>query len=463
VRLPALALALALTGCADPAGSDAPECSLSAVGEATYQAAVAAHQADSSIPAEAILTYANQPGDALLDGGEIFLALADLIAKAERTVDVAMFVWEVDSDASREIFSALESLSASHRGGDPLQVRLLVDDIAVTGAGPETAEAMLAELASRPIDPRAVSVQVAVRRHTAFGAMHEKLAIVDDRVAHLGGANVEAIHDWTAELPPWRDSAYVVRGEVARSLSMAFAALWDSSELWSCTSGGCAAAPAPLTAEHPAPPESPESEPVDGCVPMIALNRRPAGVINNSTDSAMARGYLAAMGAAETSIEIQTPNLNDDAARAAVLEAVGRGVDVGIILSRDFNEEAANAPGQGGGNRENADRLYAEATIAFGAEAACRHLDIRWFARLGDGVVDGGVVDGNGAGASHLKYMQLDRQLTIVGSANMDTQSWNNSGETVVAVDDAATAARWDARIFAPSFAIAEPTGHCGE
>jgi phosphatidylserine/phosphatidylglycerophosphate/cardiolipin synthase-like enzyme len=59
--------------------------------------------------------------------------------------------------------------------------------------------------------------------------------------------------------------------------------------------------------------------------------------------------------------------------------------------------------------------------------------------------------------------MQLDRQLTIVGSANMDTQSWNNSGETVVAVDAAATAARWDAKIFAPSFAIAEPTGHCGE
>ena len=43
----------------------------------------------------------------------------------------------------------------------------------------------------------------------------------------------------------------------------------------------------------------------------------------------------------------------------------------------------------------------------------------------------------------------------------MDTQSWNQSGEVNIAIDDAAVNARFDGKIFDPHFATAVPTGHC--
>ena len=424
---------LLLAGCAVEPIADDPAKQLSEVGRATYEAVLSSRQATSAIPADQVLTIGNRSGPALLDGAAIFGELANLVRSAETSVDIAMFVWEVDSDASRALMSALENV------GPQVKVRLLVNDVALAGGGPSTARALESAITARPINAQ---VSLAMRPHLAFGAMHEKLAIIDDRIAHLGGANVEAVHDWTDGAQPWRDSAYVVDGEIAASLGVGFDALWESSDLASCH-GACVG-----VRERRAI--------VAGDVPMIALTRKPAGGPNNHTDSALASGILAAFAAAEHSIAIQTPNLNDDAVRASLIEAIGRGVEVELVLSRDFNETTENAPGQGGGNRENVDRLYAEAMIGFGADHACRYLDARWYAVSG-----GGVVDGNVAGASHLKYTEVDEQLVIVGSANMDTQSWNYSGESNIAIDDAETARRYSRAIFAPTFALAEPSGHC--
>jgi len=44
---------------------------------------------------------------------------------------------------------------------------------------------------------------------------------------------------------------------------------------------------------------------------------------------------------------------------------------------------------------------------------------------------------------------------------NMDTQSWNNSGEVTVAIDDRDVNAAFDSKIFDPYFAAATPSDHC--
>ena len=190
---------------------------------------------------------------------------------------------------------------------------------------------------------------------------------------------------------------------------------------------------------------------------MMALTRRARGGINNAIDNPQDLGLLAAIGASQRVIRIMSPNLNDDAVKDALLDALARGVTVQLVLSRGFNEKAENLPNQGGGNQANADELYARALQRVGEDAACERLQIRWYVDP-----DLGLVDGNGEGAAHLKYTSFDDQLVVVGSTNMDTQSWNFSGEANVAIDDRATTTRYDAEVFTPHFDRARATGHCG-
>ena len=66
-------------------------------------------------------------------------------------------------------------------------------------------------------------------------------------------------------------------------------------------------------------------------------------------------------------------------------------------------------------------------------------------------------------GAAHAKYMSVDDQVVLVGSMNQDTQSWNNSGETNVAIDSSEVTRHYDSRLFEPAFELAAPTEHCPE
>jgi phosphatidylserine/phosphatidylglycerophosphate/cardiolipin synthase-like enzyme len=182
-------------------------------------------------------------------------------------------------------------------------------------------------------------------------------------------------------------------------------------------------------------------------MPMMITTRDGDGnPFGNRTDNTQDRGWLAAMKAAKTKVRIQSPNFNDDAARQGVLETVRRGVTVELVLSKGFNDGAENLPGQGGTNEENVRDLYKELRKG-GMADPCATLQVRWYS------VDGTQpLVGSGPGASHAKYMSIDSALVIVGSGNMDTQSWNHSHETNVIVDDAATTRAWDAAVFEPSF-----------
>src|SRR5262249_15248426 len=62
----------------------------------------------------------------------------------------------------------------------------------------------------------------------------------------------------------------------------------------------------------------------------------------------------------------------------------------------------------------------------------------RWFAR------DGVVVEGNGIGASHAKWASADGSVMVLGSQNLDSQSWKRARERGVAIDDPATTQKFD-------------------
>ncbi len=411
-----------LTGCRDPGAVSAvqpaptapPGCAgLSPLGRRIYEATAHAKE-PSTIPPERILTYENRAGVSLVDGEAIFTTLAYLFAEATRSVEVAMFDWEVESNASDALIDALHALERRHLGvrAEPIAVRVVVSAFIAQPAS-KNAIPLARRILAEGFDPSVLDIRIASRTALAFGVMHQKMAIIDEAVVHIGGANVQAFHNWKDGALPWHDSAYVLEGEVAWSVLADFDAMWLEGETWECDERGCSGV------DNSPIHRGPWRKAVEGlCTPMVALSRRADGFPNNRVDSPQDQGYLAALDHAERVIKISTPNLNDDAVKDAVLRAIAR----------------------------------------FGRADACRRLQMRWYAR--DGL---GVVDGNGPGASHLKYMSIDGQVVIVGSANMDTQAWNQSGEVNVAIDDAETTARFDAHVFDGDFAVASPVSACAD
>ncbi len=441
-------------GKADGYAADA--CELSPIGVAVFEAALLADPQWGTVPEDRVLSYDNVPGDALLDGPEIFPELGRLIEAAEHDVNIAMFVFNPDTDPSEEVFFGLsrleERLRREGRNGDPVVFRLVINTNKVLDGDGGSAVPNIRAIESLGLDPSLVEVHVATRGSWTRGVMHQKLVVIDGEVVHIGGANVQDQHDWKDGQMPWRDSAYVLRGEIAQSLLFDFEHMWSEADEWSCSgprASDCAH-------QRTRPFERVARTDAGACVPMMALTRRPRGWFNNDTDLPHARGFMAAMDAATRRLRIQTPNLNDDAAKDAILRAVERGVTVELIVPIAFNDTFESVLDNGGTNLENVDELYARALDMVGADAACERLQIHFF-----GQPEVGMIDGNVEGQAHVKYMSVDEQLVIVGSTNMDTQSWNYSGEANVVIDDAETAQRYDAEVFEVSLATSPATGHC--
>jgi phosphatidylserine/phosphatidylglycerophosphate/cardiolipin synthase-like enzyme len=315
---------------------------------------------------------------------------------------------------------------------------------------------LAASIEALPLDPTQVPVEHAAIEHLAFGVHHAKATNVDGRFAIVTGANAQVQHDFAE---PWHDTGYRFEGDVPRALLHQFNLAWeDSGLLWTCgtnTDGRpvreCvrpAVAGSNVVVDNPVDPSV--------CAPMIVATRvGDPNPFSNDIDNPQDQAYLAAFAAARKHIHLETPNLNDDAAKRGLLEAVERGVTVDVVLSKGFNDRTESLPGQGGTNEANVSAMYGALAKA-GVADACERLRIRWYRFAGDGP-DGSPagpdpVSGNGPRASHTKYATVDDEVAIVGTANMDTQSWNNAWEINVVVDDDVVARGFDEQLFLPDF-----------
>ena len=513
-----------------PVGCVAPtpgSCQLSELGRAVYDAAYCATRQgsdgtpiNSTVPRDAILSSENVASAAVLnDGDEIFPTLRDLVANARHEVAIEMFDWELGSDASNEIFRGLHDLSRRNNfGRPPVHARILINAL---GGVPEGAASLLAahgydvrtpeQIAKETyfalmaadlktlegqgsrliIDENegSLSLTIGTRAFAGLGVMHQKLVVIDGQVVHIGGANVQRFHNWKADQVPWHDSAYVLCGEVGRSMLADFDRMWAEGRSWGCHAVGdgefaieleCSSDDNELPFRSYEPPgidACPRRAAYqdlewlgDGCLPTIALVKRPASITQHGgylgtgdVDHPAAAGYIAAIAAATHHIHLETPNLNDDLVVEALANAVQRGVEVQIVTGLGFNDPAVSLEGQGGTNAENVGRLW-KAVYARGVApaSACANLAVRFHAGRHDGALVDARSDGHGIAPTHTKYLSIDDRLVIVGSTNMDTQSWNFSGEANVAVDSAEVAAAWEATLFLPDWDRGIPTWSAG-
>ncbi len=117
-----------------------------------------------------------------------------------------------------------------------------------------------------------------------------------------------------------------------------------------------------------------------------------------------------------------------------------RGVEVDLLLSKEHEQSGESLPGRGGPNDDTIRKM----SDMLGA-SACQGLHVRWFSRDGRAPVES-----KGAPSSHVKCLAVDDQVTIMGSANQDVQSWRNSREVDVVVDGADLAKTYREAVFAP-------------
>lgn len=413
-----------------------------------------------TVPGDHYVTTNNAADtDVMIDGPQIFPAFRALIASARHHVSLQTYVWEPGSDPTNEILAGLRDLvarrTAANDTSPPVTVRLLLDAAIVGfGSNTKTLPALVGELEALALDPRHVTFEVAGFFHVAFGNLHVKTLVVDGRDAIVTGANPQAHHNYDS---PWRDSGYRFTGDIAVSLLADFDNAWRKGYLWTCGTDDTKSVDKCIVKADPITWQVRRPQMASGtCRPMMVITRQTdADPTSNRIDNTQDQAFLAGWAAAQRHIHIQTPNLNDDAAKGALLAAVERGVTVDVVLSKGFNDVSENLPGQGGDNDMNVRMLY-EALAANGVTNACDKLRVRWYSRDGRSPVRD-----NGNYASHAKFTSIDDEVVIVGTANMDTQSWNNSREVNVVVDDPALAVAWDAQLFGADFAKGVRTVHC--
>lgn len=302
----------------------------------------------------------------LRDGGEAFPAMIDLIEGAKSEVLFENFIFAGDATGQR----FARALGAARRRG--VDVRVLYDPVGtmmVRGgsiAGALAQERVVAR-PFRPVSPIAPWTWWRLRHRD-----HRKTLTVDRSSAVVGGLCIS--DNWAPHGDGghnWRDTALLVRGEIAADVATAFEMMWERS-------GGAEVLPPPVTAD-PSP--------------------APCGIVAADRPGAhhVAAIYELLASRARESLAITDAYLVTPERVVAAFEAAAkRGVRVSFLLPGTNNHPVAGA---------SARRLYARLMAAGAAIYEWRGVMV------------------------HAKTAVADGEVVLVGSSNLDPLSMTRNYE----------------------------------
>ncbi|HYX32899.1 MAG TPA: phosphatidylserine/phosphatidylglycerophosphate/cardiolipin synthase family protein [Oligoflexus sp.] len=413
-----------------------------------------------------------------IKGPDNFQAHRRLIGQAQEEVLFQTYVWESKSDSAKEIMKGLQDLEQNRKkfcpDCRPVVVRIVanfgptaLDVIGAMTKGERVvdygADARNA-INALGLDPKVLDIQVLTYTHKAFGTNHVKSMVIDGQMAMITGANAQRFNDVDVN---WYDVGYMMGGAVARGLrydlinNLIRASSGTEKDANTKLADGLGT-PYNKVFNTIYPIEKMMADPFQdkAGVPVVITSRNGNGIPSQSNNNSQNRAFQAIMQGAQRNIRIQTPNFNDDAAVRSLGAAVKRGVKLEMINSKLFNCQSENQVGQGGQNERGILRLVKE--IGAPTPQGPKH-ELRWFAMMKDGqptrVVDNtkGKNPEERPNNSHAKFMSVDDAVVVVGSANMDTQSWNQSRELNVLVFHPEVVRGWQEQVFTTNFAIAVP------
>lgn len=424
-----------------------------------------------TLPPAMMLTLRNRalPG-MMIDQREIFGRMAELTEAADYDIAIQSFSFDPASDGPKTLFKALKALERRRRAQgarEPVTVRLLLNtsNSGFNGApANKDQHVVAAALQDLKLDPALVRCELSVHTGVATDSIHSKSMVFDGRRALMTGANLNQWDnfDWGEH-----DAGVVLEGEVARSLLAEFDDAWAKSRSWSLEF--CGRTPYPLrplpegecARDNKAPPAHVLPPPAaEGGTPMLVVGRRwSLSLAQDDIFNPQDQAILAALRGARRLVRVRTPNLNVKEVKNALVHGIigNPELTVQIVLAKNYEDTGERF--DGGTNQETAEELYSRLRAA-GVADPCRRLQLRWWSSAMDGVtpVEGNLSRENGVNrTSHVKYSSYDGQVVIVGSANLDNQSFSRSREVNVVIDSAEAAAAWDAVLFGREFDGAVP------
>ena len=354
----------------------------------------------------------------------------------------------------------------------------------------------------RKLDPKYVRLEFKGHRHGEMLAVsHSKTAIIDRKVSVVTGANIVGYHH-AKEVGTGKneelmvDHGFLVYGPIALSMADEFYNLWHKN----------AGTKAGFSSQYNGNVDSDKAYPYDK-KPFVNLKGFPkvygvdttswvkspymgvvgkqtgamhrlAGRLNSWVNKLKWRAKVLAMQGenpqnaaflgvfkhAKSHININTPSLNSWGFMHGILEALSRGVDVNIVVSKNYQDY--NGPIQEAGKNSQAVKSLLKERKKLikqfgGDESKVGDLTVKWF------VTRGGQISGHRKGArvekrivvnekfwnhNHTKFLVADNQVVIVGSANLDEQSWYNSREVNVILDSHRAASKLCKRVFKNDF-----------
>ncbi len=358
-------------------------------------------------------------------GGQAFAAAASqLISSARHEVIIESFIID-DTWITGQVANAIAQLDPSI----PVYVLFTTDTTSTVNL--QTDETMANHVLSL-LDPSASHNVIVANWDGRIDINHDKSIVVDRESLLISNINMEQSADptWASSNGnDWYQMGVVLQGEIAG------VAASEATGAWTHAGAVVSSRPGAATSYIPGM-TSPGGT---GCVPMLALGREVSAGESSSSDQA----FVSLFTNAQHELHIQTPNLNDDGALGAIVQATNN-ADVYLVLSEGFTGWTEDLPGEGGSNVNTVQSRLP--SMLQSAGNACR-LHVRWYATPDN---PGVAVDGTGVdGASHAKFASADSQFMIIGSQNMDTQSWKVSREFNVGIDDPATTGTFDAAFSA--------------
>ncbi|HEY0817666.1 MAG TPA: phospholipase D-like domain-containing protein [Rhizobacter sp.] len=320
----------------------------------------------------------------LLENGAFFDALLGEIAQARSSVHFETFLWKEGRLGARLV----EALVATRRAG--VEVRVMVDGNGGKKMGDE-AKRRLREAGCRLVFHHPTKL-----RHIGVvnDRDHRKLAVIDGRVAFVGGHCI--VDSWLGDAENRehvRDLSVRLRGPAVHGVQAAFSENWveDTGELF------VGDAYFPLLERHGEVAAHVASVKAEGSPPAVKILHHLVVCV------------------AKRRIRIQNPYfLPDDEAIEALCKAVARGVDVRVMVP---SAEASDMP-------------------------IVQHAAHRNFHKL----LDGGVrIFEYQTCLLHQKVMTVDGHWCAIGSSNFDDRSLETNDEITLSLCDDGFAAQLEA------------------
>ena len=359
----------------------------------------------------------------------------------------------------------------------------------------------------KKLDPKYVRFEIKGHRHGNFIAVtHSKTIVVDRKVSMVMGANFIGYHHTSESDTPMGtdlmvDHGFIVHGQPALGLADEFYNLWFKNKgkmlgFSSQYNGNVVADKYLKWDRKPFVPfkmntavQALKGNRVLGPVLVGNVGRHADGRRRNK-DSAINpqnAAFKAIMRNAKSHVNIVSPSLNSWSFMKLIVETLKRGVDVNFLLSKNYQDY--NKLYQEAGTNNDAvnwirkkwlklDPNKLKSSVNFLAQTQKQLLrkeagkpkfkrkrigdfNLTWF------VTRGGNVSGKDKGKfyrystrirekfynqNHTKYLSADNQVSLVGSANIDEQSWFNSREANIIVDSHEVAKVWCRKTFKTDF-----------